>query len=204
MHRLIITSALTLLFMSVPAAAAGLLDGDEIARRINARDEGLVVSRTLVMELTDKRGKTQVRKTRGFRKYFADGKRTVIFYLSPKNVKDTAFLTFDYPEANRDDDQWLYLPAMRKVRRISAADRGDYFLGTDFTYKDIKKEGKVSLEDYTRRTVGEELIDGHRCYIVESIPVDMDTAPELGYGKVTQWVDPETSARCRTSGRHTA
>ncbi|NOY62108.1 MAG: outer membrane lipoprotein-sorting protein [Gammaproteobacteria bacterium] len=170
---------------------AQLPSGDEVAQRINARDEGVSVSRTLVMEMTDRRGKTRLRKTRGLRKYFGDDKRTVIFYLTPKNVKDTAFLTYDYVQASRDDDQWLYLPAMRKVRRISASDRGDYFLGTDFTYEDIKKESKVSIEDYVRRTMGEAVIDGHRCIIVESIPVNRETAKELGYGKVTQWIDAE-------------
>ncbi len=163
--------------------------GDEIANNINARDDGLSLSRTVRMEMTDKRGKQRVRKTRGFRKYFDDDKRTVIYYLAPKNVKDTAFMTYDYADANIDDDQWLYLPAMRKVRRISASDRGDYFLGTDFTYEEIKLESKVSIEDYTRKTIGEEIIDGHRTYIVESIPIDKTTAKELGYSKVKQWVD---------------
>ena len=191
MKQLSITSTLIITLLTPLAFAADLPDGDEIALRINAREEGLSVSRTLLMELTDKRGKTRVRKTRGFRKYFGEDKRTVIYYLSPKNVKDTAFLTYDYAKVSRDDDQWLYLPAMRKVRRISASDRGDYFLGTDFTYEDIKKETKVSLEDYTRLTMGEEVIDGHRSVIVESTPVDEDTARELGYSKVRQWVDAE-------------
>lgn len=165
--------------------------GLEIAKKVNARDEGQHVSRRLTMEMIDKRGKTRVRETYGYRKYFGEEKRTVIFYLSPSNIKDTGFLTFDYPEADRDDDQWLYLPAMRKVRRISASDRGDYFLGTDFSYEDIKKESKVGIEDYNFTTVGEEEIDGHHCYIVESIPVDDATAKELGYGKVRTWDDSE-------------
>ncbi|MCF6293124.1 MAG: outer membrane lipoprotein-sorting protein [Robiginitomaculum sp.] len=80
---------------------------------------------------------------------------------------------------------------MRKVRRISASDRGDYFLGTDFSYEDIKLETKVSIDDYTRKTLGEAMIDGHRTFIVEATPVDKKTAKELGYSKVTQWVDAE-------------
>jgi len=163
----------------------------EITKRINARDEGIQVSRTLKMELINRKGKIRERVTRAFRKYFGEEKRTILFYESPKNVKDTGFLTFDYPDSKRDDDQWLYLPALRKVRRISASDRGDYFLGTDFTYEDIKKETKVSIDDYTRNTIGEETIDGHRTYIVESIPVNKKIAKELGYGRVLQWVDAE-------------
>lgn len=183
--------ALVFTFASVvnPLYAADWPAGDEIARNINARDEGLVVSRNLSMEMTDRRGKTRLRETRGFRKYYGDEKRSVIFYLQPKNVKDTAFLTYDYPNATVDDDQWLYLPAMRKVRRISASDRGDYFLGTDFTYEDIKLESKVSMGDYSRETLGEDEVDGHHCYVVEAQPVDDETAKELGYSRVEQCVD---------------
>lgn len=173
------------------AAAETLPAGEEIARRINARDEGEVVSRFVTMAMTDRSGTERVRETKSFRKYFGKEKRTVIFYLSPANIKDTAFLTYDYPEADRDDDQWLYLPAVRKVRRISASDRGDYFLGTDFTYEDIRKETKVGIEDYSWKTLAEETIDGHRCFLVEEIPVNEQTAKELGYSKMQSWVDAE-------------
>ncbi len=184
-----------LLLMSVCEVAgattlsASLPDADEIARRINARDEGVAVSRYLTMRMTDKRGKTRTRETRAFRKYYGKEKRTVIFYLKPANVRNTAFLTWDYPQADKDDDQWLYLPAMRKVRRISAADRGDYFLGTDLTYEDIKLETRVSMDDYQRKATGEDEVDGHHCFLLESVPVNENVARELGYGRVEQCVD---------------
>ena len=188
-YGFIVALAITLAPVATMLLAADWPTGDEIAQRINARDEGEAVSRNLTMRMIDRRGKERVRETRGLRKYYGDEKRSVIFYLQPKNVKDTAFLTYDYPKAAVDDDQWLYLPAMRKVRRISASDRGDYFLGTDFTYEDIKLETKVSIEDYTRKTIGEDEVDGHHCYVVETLPVDDETAKELGYGRVEQCVD---------------
>ncbi len=163
--------------------------GDEIALRINARDEGENVSRSLIMELIDRRGKKRIRETRAFRKYYGKERRTVLFYLNPKNIKDTGFLTIDYPEPDKDDDQWLYLPALRKVRRISASDRGDYFLGTDLTYDDIKNESKVNLNDYSRTTIGTEIVDNHKCYILEAFPVNDKVVKELGYSKTHLWVD---------------
>ncbi|MGR9074128.1 MAG: outer membrane lipoprotein-sorting protein [Gammaproteobacteria bacterium] len=175
--------------LSASLTAAELPSGDEIARRINARDEGGAVSRLLTMETTDADGKSRTRKTKGFRKYYGAEKRTAIYYLEPRNIKGTAFLTYDYPQAGKDDDQWLYLPALRKVRRISASDRGDYFLGTDFTYEDIKLESRVSLDDYARKTLGESEVDGEHCLLLESLPVNDDLAEELGYGKVEQCVD---------------
>jgi len=195
-----IVFALTIIFPSYAADNRVKDDsvfpsGLTIAQNINSRDEGQFVSRLLTMEMVDRRGKKRIRKTRGFRKYFTtkDGneKRTVLFYLTPRNVKNTAFMTYDYPQASKDDDQWLYLPAMRKVRRISASDRGDYFLGTDFTYEDIKKETKVTIEDYTRKTLREDVFDGHRVYVIESTPVNDEVAKELGYSKVVQWVDAD-------------
>jgi len=192
MRTLLKNSLLALSLLSTSLAfSADLPSGDTVASNINKRDEGVSVSRLLTMEMTDKRGKNRVRETRGFRKYYGDEKRTVIFYLSPKNIKDTAFLTYDYPDADRDDDQWLYLPAMRKVRRISASDRGDYFLGTDFTFEDIKLETRVSLKDYTFKTLGESEVDGKHCIILESTPKSKKIAKELGYSRVEQCIDDE-------------
>ncbi len=170
--------------------ANGLPDGLEIVQKVNARDEGVGVRRDLKMILTDKRGKQRIRDTKGFRKYFGEEKRTVLFFKKPSNLKDTGFLTYDYPNVDKDDDQWLYLPALRKVRRISASDRGDYFLGTDFTYEDMKKENKVTIEDYHFKTLAQEEINGVMTYKVEMIPKSDDIKKELGYSKVVSWIDP--------------
>jgi len=186
--KLIISVSLLNLF-SLPAYSSDWPSGDDIARNINARDEGVAVSRKLRMEMTDRHGKVRVRETKAFRKYFGDEKRTVIFYLAPKNIKDTAFLTYDYADNSQDDDQWLYLPAMRKVRRISASDRGDYFLGTDFSFEDIKLETRVSLEDYTRKTIAEDSIDGVHCYVVEETAITSEIADELGHSRRESCVD---------------
>jgi outer membrane lipoprotein-sorting protein len=169
----------------------GLPTGMTVAKKTDERDDGTNVSRKLTMELTDKRGKSRIRETRAFRKYFGEERRTAIFYETPSNVKGTAFLVYDYPDAQVDDDQWLYLPALRKTRRISASNRGDYFLGTDFTYEDIKLESKLSTEDYRYKTIGKEVIDGHDVYVIEATPIDAKTAKELGYSKTKAWVDVE-------------
>ncbi len=183
-------SIVILMSVSPKSHALPDLDGTQIMQQVVDRDEGEWVSRALQMRITDRNGIERVRETLAYRRYYGEEKRTVIFYTSPTNVKDTGFLTYDYPDADRDDDQWLYLPALRKVRRISASDRGDYFLGTDFSYEDIKKENKIAMEDYTLEKIGEGDVDGHTTYIVEGIPVDSATAEELGYGKVQWFVDP--------------
>ena len=170
---------------------ATLPRAEDVVAHINSRDEGESVSRKLSIEMRDKRGKTRHRETRSYRKYYAAEKRTVIFYLSPKNIKDTAFLTYDYNDPEQEDSQWLYLPALRKVRRISASDRGDYFLGTDMTYEDIKLETRVSSADFNFQTIGTCDADGKPGLQIQGTPKSKEIARELGYSKTLSCVDNE-------------
>lgn len=173
------------------SSAAELPAGREVMERVDARDDGEEVARSFTLQLTDRSGTTRVQEVTSFRKYFGEEKRTILFYTDPSNIRGTGFLTYDYPDPSVDDDQWLYLPALRKIRRISASDRGDYFLGTDFTYEEIKKEQKVELSDYEFETVGTETVDGVECIVVRGTPVSEAVAEELGYGRVQWRIDPE-------------
>ena len=179
------------IFVSPNLIAAELPEGQWVAEQINGVNEGELRFSKVSMILTDKRGKERVRAAVVYRKYYGEEKRTVLYYLAPRNVRDTAFLTYDYPSSQLDDDQWLYLPALRKSRRISASDRGDYFLGTDLTYEDMKKEGKFDLNDYHFKTKGYAALSGKTLLVLESTPKSDEIAQELGYGKVEAWVDPE-------------
>ncbi len=165
------------------------LVGQEIVDQVNARDDGEVLTRDMKITMKDDRGKTRVQNTHTYRRYYGEEKRAVIFYTDPANVKDTGFLTYDYPEADKEDDQWLYLPALRRVRRISSSNRGDYYLGTDLTYEDIKLDTRLSGEMNWER-VGEADVNGVHCLIVEGTPKAPEIAEELGYSKYQAWVDP--------------
>src|SRR5688500_10008912 len=143
----------SMLLYSFTALSQVLTSGDEIMQKVNARDEGKQVVQNFSMELVDKNNKRQSRDTKTYRKDYKDQRKSIIIYDNPSNVKGTAFMSFDFQATGKEDDQWLYLPALRKTRRISASNRGDYFLGTDFTYEDIKLGTKVSMADYKRRTL---------------------------------------------------
>ena len=181
-----------------PAVAQDQLTGDEIVANINAREDGQHVTREFTFELTNRAGRTRTQNSIAYRRHFGDEKRTVIFYTEPTRVRDTAFLTFDYADPNTTDDQWLYLPALRKVRRISAADRGDYFLGTDFNYEEIKKEQKIEPTDYIFETIGTKVIDGRELLVVAGKPSSEDVANELKLSKIIWHVDPEIWMSRRT------
>ncbi|MCG8318512.1 MAG: outer membrane lipoprotein-sorting protein [Cytophagales bacterium] len=171
------------------AKADALPDGRSVAENVNARDDGRYVSRQMVMQLIDSGGSTRERTTRSFRTYDGADKKIAIYFEQPRNVRDTAFLTFDYAEAGEQDDQLLYLPALRKVRRISGSDRGDYFMGTDFTYDDMKLDGKIALGDYDFQSVGRDAADGVPCLVLEATTKNDSVAQELGYSRTVSCVD---------------
>jgi hypothetical protein len=183
--------ALSAVSMGSRAAHAqdALPPGDEVARRINARDAGAVATRKLVMEIVEKDGTTRTRSTRAYRRRFDADERSILFFDAPANVQGTSLLTWNYDDASREDAQWLYLPALRKSRRIALSDRGRAFLGTDLSFEDMKNETHVSLADYRWESVGEEEVDGHRCIVVDATPVDSETARALGYGRLRLRVD---------------
>jgi hypothetical protein len=176
---------------SLANADPALPPAEEVVRRVNARDEGAAVVRTWTIELVEKDGSSRVRTLRSFRRRFGDERRSVLFFEEPPNVKGTALLTFDYDDPALPDDQWLYLPALRKSRRVALADRGRSFLGTDFSFDDVKRDSQLSAVDYRWRTLGEESVEGHRCLVLEAIAVDERVARELGHGRALVRVDAE-------------
>lgn len=187
--KIIIPIALSIMTMAFVSPT--LPSSSEIVKKVNSRNEGKHVIQNFDMLLTNKKGKTQSRKTIIYRKDYDGERKSMIVFQSPTNVKGTGFLSFDYHDNSKDDDQWLYLPALKKTRRISASNRGDYFLGTDFTYEDIKLGSKMSVHDYNGNTIKTEVIDGKKCYLIESKPKNDKIKKELGYSKVQTWVDSE-------------
>ncbi|WP_197911893.1 outer membrane lipoprotein-sorting protein [Kineobactrum salinum] len=163
------------------------LCAEEVVTRVNAVPQGEQVTRELLFRTTDKHDRSRERETVSYRRFFGDERRVVLFFTAPANIRDTAVLTWDYADPAREDDQWLYLPALRKVRRIPASERGDYFLGTDFSFEDMKLDGKLSADDY-HYSLAEPTEPGS--YTLEAVPVSEAIAEELGYSRTLAVVDP--------------
>ena len=172
------------LLPSPPARSAP--SGLEIMQAVDDREDGDDLSQTMTQTLIDRNGNRRVRHMVSFRKDYGRDKRLISFFTEPANIRDTALLTFDYDDPDRDDDQWLYLPALKKVRRISAADRGDYFMGTDFTFEDMKQTPE--LDDYHWKRLGSERVDGQDCWKVEGVPRSEEVMRELGYSRMIQFI----------------
>ena len=190
---IVIAFAFASAFHATPAQAAEVdANADRIMQALAARPEGESADRTVRIKLIDRNGGVREQLARALRKNVADGRRMAIFYLAPANIRGTSFLVFDYSEPDVANDQWLYLPALRKVRRIPAADRGDYFLGTDLTFDEIRNDNRVTLADWTFRLIGTDDVDGARCEIVEGAAASAQVARELGYTRARWCVDGQT------------
>ncbi len=166
-------------------------EGLEVARRINARDSGDAVARTIRMELIDPGGQVRHRTLRSFWKFHSGGRYIAFFVVAPPHMRDHAYLANDYFEAGKDDEYWVYEPAKKRVRRIAMSQRRDRFLGSDITIEDIKKENRVEIHEYSWKTLRQQTIDGHTCYVVEQIPKSERIATETGYGRIVAFIDSE-------------
>ncbi|MDX1736333.1 MAG: outer membrane lipoprotein-sorting protein, partial [Halioglobus sp.] len=183
--------AVTLALLVVPTQgrAAQELTAQAVVARINAVPDGEQVTRRLTITMTDRTGRERRQSSISYRKQAGDDRKTVMFFEEPANIRGTGFLIWNYADAERDDDQWLYLPALRKARRVSTADRGGYFLGTDFTYEDMKLDGKLEPRDYNFKLLPANEGDGASLLLLEAIPRDDAIAEELGYSRIIFGVD---------------
>lgn len=180
------TKILTLiLWFAALSADAQPLTGREIMQRVKERPDGDTRYARMELTLLKKNGAKRERKLESWAMDTGRDTKKIMYFTYPGDVKGTGFLTWDYDEIGRDDDKWLYLPAMKKTRRISgSSSKTDYFMGTDFTYDDM---GDRNVDEDTHTLLREEERDGRRCWVVESVPVDKR---EIYSRKVT-WVAQE-------------
>lgn len=139
-------------------------------------------------------GQERVRETEGETKLIAgttDNRRLVTF-LSPSDVRGTKTLLVEH--ATADDDMWIYLPAMKKVRRLVSSNKRDSFVGTDFSYGDVIGH---KVEDWNHKLVGQENVDGRACWVIESTPKRPEVAENTGYSKRVGWIDKESYVSLR-------
>ena len=109
----------------------------------------------------------------GSQKYF-------IYFFQPTDVRDMTFMVYKYP--SKDDDRWLFVPAINMVRRIAAQDKHSSFVGSDFTYEDISGR---DIEEDTHTIVKEETLGAKDCYLIKSAPKIQD----VDYSYKLSWID---------------
>jgi outer membrane lipoprotein-sorting protein len=156
--------------------------GLEIATEADIRDTGFGDSKAnMIMTLRNAHGQESTREIRNLTlEVEGDGDKSLVIFDEPRDVQGTAFLNVTHKTG--PDDQWLYLPALKRVKRISSNNKSGPFMGSEFAYEDISSQ---EIEKYTYTFLGEEDIDGVSMYRVERIPTD----PKSGYTKQIAWYD---------------
>ncbi|KXF81613.1 outer membrane lipoprotein-sorting protein [Enterovibrio coralii] len=175
--------ALSLTSVSLPLAADEVR-GLEIAKERKQRDEGWgdTVSE-LTMVLQNAAGDTSQRKLRINTLEIADdGDKGLTIFDEPRDVRGTVFLNYSHVEG--PDDQWLYLPALKRVKRIASRNKSGPFMGSEFAYEDLSS---FELEKYSFNYLGDEQFAGVDSYLVEQIPTDKYS----GYTRQKVWLDKE-------------
>lgn len=173
--------------LSAVPAVAEELTGTQVISMMRERPDGNDRQGTLTMTLVNRRGSQRVRVLEQVAKDYGMDRKSLITFRSPADVEGTRFLSWTYDEPGKDDDKWLYVPSMKKVRRISGAANNDFFMGSDFTYDDIDM-GRRNISKDTHTLLGEEKHGEYDCWKVESIPVDKDD-PVV---RRVVWIDKKT------------
>ncbi len=163
--------------------AMGQLTGRQIMDKVYTNPAGDDTQGSMTMTLTNSRGEQRVRTLRQFIKDDGSTEKKIMFFITPADVKNTAFMNWSYSDG-RSDDQWIYLPALKRTKRISSDGKSDYFMGSDFTYDDL---GDRHPDMDNHKLLREETIDGKSCYVIESSPKDEDYI----YSKTVTWVMKE-------------
>lgn len=178
----LIAAVFSLFTFHCAMSQAQQLTGREIVQKVKNRPDGDTRYAEMELTLKKKNGSARQRKITSWAMDEGKDTKKIMFFTYPGDVKGTGFLTYDYDQVGKEDDKWLYLPAMKKTRRISgSSSRTDYFMGTDFTYDDM---GSRNVDEDTHKLLREEERNGHKCWVVESVPVDKHEI----YSRKVSWI----------------
>ncbi|NVK22275.1 MAG: outer membrane lipoprotein-sorting protein [Kangiellaceae bacterium] len=158
--------------------------GLAIAKEAKARNTGWGDSQAqMEMILSNKAGRETTRKVRvKSLEVEGDGDKGLSIFDEPRDVQGTAFLSYSHIEGN--DDQWLFLPAIKRVKRISSSNKSGPWMGSEFAYEDLSS---FEVEKYSYKFLREEELDGDKVFVTELTP----TYNNSGYSKTISWIDQE-------------
>lgn len=182
-NRFVVSLMLLLVVYSMSSSVyANPARGLEIAKERKERDKGWQDSTASVeMILSSATGEESTRLIRiKSLEVEGDGDKGLTVFDEPRDVKGTVFLT--YSHINVADDQWLYLPALKKIKRISSRNKSGPFMGSEFSYEDLSS---FELEKYNFAYLKDDLVEGVDCFLIEQVPVDSQS----GYTRQLVWLD---------------
>lgn len=183
MRNLFTALLIAVLPLSVAAESAEE-KGLAIVQEADKRDLGWVDSKAeLKMILRNKQGQESERSIRiNNLEVHGDGHKSLSAFDSPKDIKGTTFLS--YTHSTTPDEQWLYLPALKRVKRIASANKSGPFVGSEFAFEDLASQ---EVDKYTYKWLRDEPLDGRDCFVIEAYPVYENS----GYTRQVVWIDKE-------------
>ncbi len=188
MKRLSFVTMLMLTFCISAAAEQSETEkkGTEIMRKYYKEMTTKNFRTDVTMQLVDRTGKIQTRHVKRLSKTDEnDLEKFLIIFVAPPTVRHTALLMIEHNDS--DDDVWYYLPAIKRVKRISGTNMRSSYVGTEFSYKDIRRE-HVGPEDNCYVYVKNEKIAGVDHFVIDAAPVSTKEKEEQGYGGRRLWV----------------
>lgn len=171
--------------LALSPSAFASISAKDIMQHVHDRDDGVNRTSDISMTLINAKGNQRERKIKFFTQDKNQDTQTVLFFQEPADIKDTGLLTYDYDDYKQDDDQWMYLPALKKTKRISSNEKKSSFVGSDFSYGDLTK---FSVELYDYKTLKEQDINGNKTWVIEVTPKDKSTIDKYGYNKSVVFV----------------
>ena len=180
------------------SAQNSALDARQVMERVDNLADGETVTANYTMILIDRRDRQRTRELTLYAKDYDDSTRTLTRFSAPADISGTGYLNYDWTDAERDDDSWLYLPALQRVKRLASSETSDSFLGSDFTYADING---IELDWYDYSFVSEsEEIDGQDCWVIDIVPkasVREKAEEATGYSRLRAWISKENLVQIR-------
>ncbi len=205
MRRLISPAYFTLGLLIITVSIGSNVAAEEEALTIMQKSDSRYVGDTSTLDMTmiliDKNNSQRTRTIRLINKNTTIVDKTLTVFLSPADVKNTAFISFDWADPNKEDNSWLYLPSLHKVKRVPASDKSGSFLGTDFTYSDI--EG-VEVSHYDYKIINPSVeINGIECWLIERLPkqeMRVQIIDNTGYKKTNLWINKDNYMVIQSKG----
>jgi len=177
-------SFLTYIFSSV--AHAEQRDAYDIMKKVDERYTGDTNLSNATLSIIDAKNRERTRQLKMFGFERKEVEKSLIFFESPSDVKGTSYMAYDWEDEKKEDDTWLYLPALQKIKRVAASEESGKFMGSDFSYADING---LDFEDYDYEILEQSAdVDGHDCWVIRSTPKSIDIIRKTGYTGATSWV----------------
>ena len=162
-------------------------DAREITEKSTAAIEFEAMEMASNLYIYDNKGNSRERSVAVATKKFGNTTKTLMRFLAPADVQGTAILIYDYED--KADDMWVYLPSMRRTRRIVSTEKGKSFMGSEFTNADMSRP---NVDDFTYNMLGDETVNGKSCWKVEAVAKTREVEAEYGFKRRVSYVDKDT------------